>query len=403
MLDPDFGVNGKVSTDIGGEDTAYAMALQADGKVVAAGYTRGSSYDFAAARYNEDGTLDASFGGGTVRTDISGEGSFDIGHAVAIQADGKIVVAGSSNSGGDTDFTVARYNGDGSVDTAFGRGGSVHTDVSGTDGYDAATAVAVQADGKIVAAGSSAGRDSTDFALVRYSPDGTLDTTFGAGGRTLTDLGGADRAAAAAVAPNGAIVVAGDSDTGDSTDFAVTRYRPDGGLDASFGDGGAVVSDLRGAGGYDEGRAVTVRSDGAVVVTGSSNAAGTRDFALVRYRPDGSADPTFGTDGTVLTDLSGVGGVDSAVAVTLTPRGQIVAAGIARLPRNTDMAVARYYDDGSLDTAFGDGGATVTDMTGVTASDAAYATVARPDGRIVVAGSAGSNGRTDFALAQFLG
>ena len=156
--------------------------------------------DFALARYNPDGTLDATFNAtGKVLTDFSGEGGGDGAHALAIQADGKIVVAGFSFSSSDptfTDFALARYNPDGTLDATFNATGTVLTDFRTQD--DAATGLAIQSDGKIVAAGTSdTPETSDDFALARYNPDGTLDATFNATGTVLTDVSGSGNGDAA--------------------------------------------------------------------------------------------------------------------------------------------------------------------------------------------------------------
>ena len=199
-----------------------------------------------------------------------------------MQKDGKIVVAGSSNAGGSNDFALARYTKSGVLDASFGTGGKVLSDL-GSASNDQAYAVAVQKDGKIVVAGYSDAGGSNDFALVRYTKGGVLDASFGTGGKVLSDLGSAsdDGANAVAVQKDGKIVVAGSSDAGGSYDFALARYTKGGALDASFGTGGKVLTDLGGS--NDEGSAVAVQKDGKIVVAGYSNAGGSDDFALARY------------------------------------------------------------------------------------------------------------------------
>src|SRR6516165_431864 len=179
-LDPSFGTGGKVTTAVG---YASAVALQGDGKIVAVGHTdTGTQGAFALARYNSDGSPDATFGtGGTVTTAFpSFFGSYDAAYAVALQGDGKIVAAGDTDTGTRGAFALARYNPDGSLDATFGTGGTVRT-AFGTS-YDAANAVALQGDGKIVAAGDTDAGTHGAFALARYNPNGSLDATFGTGG-----------------------------------------------------------------------------------------------------------------------------------------------------------------------------------------------------------------------------
>jgi uncharacterized delta-60 repeat protein/LPXTG-motif cell wall-anchored protein len=227
-LDTSFGTGGVVSTDIGTNslEVGYAMAIQSDGKVIVTGYSRvGSSDDIAVVRYNTDGTLDTAFDGdGKVTTDI-GTNTDDYGKSVGIQADGKIVVAGESNSGGVPDFAVVRYNPDGTLDTAFDGDGKVTTDI-GTNSFDSGNAVAVLADGKIIVAGYSLAGGTNDFAVVRYNSDGSLDTSFGTAGKTITDIDSSsdDYGNAVVVQPSGKIVVAGTSGSGGLYKIAVARY-----------------------------------------------------------------------------------------------------------------------------------------------------------------------------------
>ncbi|HQH86392.1 MAG TPA: tandem-95 repeat protein, partial [Anaerolineaceae bacterium] len=202
---------------------AHAVAVQADGKIVAAGYTEnGSTYDFALARYNSDGSLDTTFSGdGLLTTDFGSDS--DYACAVALQADGKIVAAGSADNGSNTDFALARYNPDGSLDITFSGDGKLTNDFG--SGYDHAQAVAVQADGKIVAAGYASNGSNDDFALARYNPDGSLDTTFSGDGLLTTAFGsGNDGADAVAVQADGKIVAAGSAYNGSNLDFALARY-----------------------------------------------------------------------------------------------------------------------------------------------------------------------------------
>jgi uncharacterized delta-60 repeat protein len=297
-LDPRFGVQGKVLTNFsaGSYEIAHALAIQSDGKIVAAGYSAASgtsSSHFALARYTSGGRLDRRFGAnGKVLTDFSGSGSIDSANALAIQSDGKIVAAGYSFASGTTpsDFALARYNPDGTLDPTFNATGKVLTDFSGSGSGDAANAVAIQSDGKIVAAGYSLASGSPwDFALARYNPDGTLDTTFNATGKVLTHFSGSgsgDTATALAIQSDGKIVAAGGSyASGPPQDFALARYNPDGTLDPTFNSTGKVLTDFSGSGSVDFAYALAIQSDGKIVAGGFSSPSGTSDFALARYLP----------------------------------------------------------------------------------------------------------------------
>jgi uncharacterized delta-60 repeat protein len=221
-----FGANGKVTTDIlnGYLDEASSIAIQGDGKIVAAGRSYDNENAFALVRYNRDGTLDMSFDtDGIVTTKIENNAA----NSVAIQSDGKIVAAGHNwDNGSNYDFALVRYSSDGSLDTGFGANGKVITAIGA---YSEAINIAIQNDGKIIAAGYSYNGSNYDFALVRYSSDGSLDAGFGANGKVTTAIGSAgDEAKGVAIQDDGKIVAAGFSDSDMSDyDFAVVRYEGD--------------------------------------------------------------------------------------------------------------------------------------------------------------------------------
>jgi uncharacterized delta-60 repeat protein len=313
-----------VTTDFGGDyDWPADVALQPDGRIVAAGVEgddSGLGRDFALARYNADGSLDATFGsGGRVTTDFAGD--VDDAQGVVLQPDGRIVVAGSAITGsGGRDFAVARYLPNGSLDATFGASGVVTRNLLGNS--DFVGGVALQPDGRIVVAGGSGG----DFAVLRFNSDGSPDSGFGFGGVALTDFGsGLTFGYAVALQPNRRIVVTGPTAV---LDFALARYKPNGGLDARFGFDGRVITDFEQD--DDIPYAVAVQSNGRIVVAGlAASAQGDdafdEDFALARYDRHGGLDPSFGGDGRVTTDTGG--GNDSAQAVALQADGKIVAAG----------------------------------------------------------------------------
>jgi uncharacterized delta-60 repeat protein len=244
-----------VITPLGaGDDRGWATALQADGKILLVGDSHnGTDRDFGVVRYDTDFTLDSTFGvSGVVTTPIGLAG--DTATDVVVQPDGKIVVVGVATMA-TNDFAVVRYNADGTLDPTFGTGGIVTTIVATPDRDGSAAGVALQpADGKIVVVGTVLkGGTNQEFAVVRYLTDGSLDTTFDADGLLTTKLtGGVDRAEAVVVQPDGKILVAGMADaTVMGTDFAVVRYLTDGTLDTSFGGTGIVITDI--TGGADEG------------------------------------------------------------------------------------------------------------------------------------------------------
>ena len=345
------------------------------------------------------GKLDRTFGGGRVTTNISR--IKDFGEDVVIQRDGRIVVAGSAGSG----IGLARYNTDGSLDTSFGEDGKV------TTSFDSASALAIQPDGRIVVAGStytSRTLESLDIALARYEPDGSLDTSFGIDGKVTTDFfGDQDWASGIGIRPDGRIVVAGAARNPAPSFqcFALAQYNTDGSLDTSFGTGGKATTRFTEFGGTGIGYAhgLAIQSDGTIVAVGTAYTSNDQDFALVRFLSYGSLDISFGMGGKVVTDFST--NVDDGISVAIQPNGQIVVAGstFANIDPNTsDFALARYNSNGSLDLAFGTGGKITTDLRG--SFDYASDLAIQPDGDIVLAGSSQlSSAFTsgDFALTRY--
>ncbi|MCP4301469.1 MAG: hypothetical protein GY783_12850, partial [Gammaproteobacteria bacterium] len=227
--------------------------VQSDGNILLSGRADASAgnADFALARLNSDGSLDTSFGGGDgmVTTPISG--SHDMGIGLAVHTDGSIVVAGYLNS--TREFAAIRYNSDGTLDTTFDGDGKVITDVG--VGNDFAFSVAIQADGKVIVSGYSNNGVDNDFAMVRYNTDGSLDTSFDGDGKVTTDFGnGDDQAYGITIQDDGQILLVGQSSNGSNEDIALTRYNSDGTLDTSF----ALETTLDGTPTFTEGGAAVV-------------------------------------------------------------------------------------------------------------------------------------------------
>jgi uncharacterized delta-60 repeat protein len=396
-LDTSFDTDGKTTTDMGFPVASGAgdVAAQADGRIVVAGYAfNGFNDDFAILRYNADGTRDQTFGsGGKVLTDISTFAQGERAKAIAIQADGKIVAAGQTVLGGTgSDFALVRYNADGSRDQSFDGDGIVTTDLV-NNSYDLANAVAVQPDGKIVAVGVSAINGNFDFALARYNPDGSLDTTFDGDGKVTTVFSqSSDNAYAVVIQTDGRIVVAGNVSNGTS-DFALARYNADGSLDTSFDADGKVSTDI--AGTNDGAASLALQADGRIVAAGGVVFSGAGDYALVRYNPDGSLDQSFDGDGKVWNNVSG-GDIVGTVAIQTD--GRIVVAGSSA----GDASLARYNQNGSLDQSFGAGGTRVFDMGGA-GNDLMNGMTLDAAGRIVIAGETSpSLSNPNISIARIL-
>ena len=405
-LDTSFGTNGTLQLDVAGgaiESCATAVASDPSGKVLVAGEVGGrlvvqdgvisrgitEAMDFALVRLELNGSLDTGFGtNGKVTTDIS---AGDAAFAIVRQPDGRILLAGASNVSGSTqsDVALVRYDSNGSLDTSFGVGGKVRTDFGGAD---RAYGVALQADQKIVVAGPIGG----SFGVARYNPDGSIDTLFGSGGRVTISSG---TAYAVSIQPDQKIVVAG----GSSCDFAAARLNQDGSFDLSFGSSGRVLTDL-GFSFCDEAHSLVIQPDGKIALAGDLTA---KQFGVVRYDSAGNLDQTFGNGGKVLTVFSNREAIATGL-VTLA-NGNLIAVGGAgpifeppNQPPST-FALASYHQNGSLNTAFGNFGIVTTVMSNSTnrqASASAMGAALQPDSKLVVVGAAFTT-KTVFGIARY--
>jgi uncharacterized delta-60 repeat protein len=395
-LDPTFGTDGKVVTDFNeSTDWLGRVALQADGKIVTAGVSfPGNKY--ALARYNPDGTLDATFGtGGKVTTVLAGnvQGGAD---GLLLLPDGKIVISGSINlpSSFDTSFALLRYNSDGSLDTTFGNGGVVTTNIGPDD--DQAYRLALQSDGKIVAAGrrgihfNPTEQRKGHVGLARYNPDGSLDTSFGNGGKVDSDFGEGleSYALAVVIQPDDRIVIAGES----TYAFLVARYNTDGTLDTTFASDGFALVNF--SSNWDHCRDAALQPDGKIILVGIAEVNSPYDsFALARVNPDGSLDESFGTSGKVVMVNQG-----DLEAVVLQTDGKLIALGTSA----DTFKLLRFNGDGSLDSTFGTGGIVTTTFGGNPAESRDL--IFQPDGKLIAAGMTSSDiyfNHSDFALARY--
>ncbi len=353
-LDTAFGVGGKATTPIGTSGgSANSVVIQTDGKIIAIGSgVVGSAYNFALVRYNIDGSLDSSFGtGGKVTTAIGSSSSF--AYFGIIQSDGKIVVAGhSANSV--YDFALARYNTDGSLDSFFGTGGKVTTNINNSSNDDISS-VGIQSDGKIIMTGYNyyGVGNTTKIEVARYTGNGLLDNSFGSGGIVTTSIGDrGDASTSSLIQPDNKIVVAGISYTGTGlnahNDILLIRYNSDGSFDTSFGTSGKVIIQTAPPNGnylYQQLNSIAIQQDGKIVGTGYLYNGSNEDFAAIRFNINGSLDTTFGKDGKVSTPVGSYD--DFSTSVAIHPDGRIVAAGSSNNGSNYDFALVRYSANGT--------------------------------------------------------
>ena len=352
------------------------------------------------------GDLDTTFGnGGLVLTDFAG--GLDQAHAM-VTVGGQTLVAGRATTNFNSDFAVARYNADGSLDTSFGVNGLVTTDLGSTE--DIAFSIVVQPNGKIILAGQTLGSSGTsyDFALARYHTNGALDTSFGVGGVATADFsGGLDVAYDVALQGDGKVVVSGRaSDENYSYRVGVMRFDANGVLDASFDTDGKVVvvaAEDDGVSLYDtEPYTMQVMSDGRIVLGGYAFSFNTFDAKalLMRLNPDGSLDTTFGSDPDCDGTRSGYVAADLAFEsetvydLIVLPSGDVLVAGDSF----GDFAVARFTAAGDLDTSFGAGGMFTMDLAFM--ADSARDLAVDTSGRIYAAGYLNDGVYPDFTVVR---
>lgn len=393
-LDSSFDGDGILTTDHAEFEQINDIVIQPDGKIVVAGHSGifhgffQQSFEIMVARYNIDGSLDSTFGsGGIVTTDIGG---FSMAFGVALQPDGKIVVGGRGGPISGANFTVVRYNTDGSLDATFGGSGVVTTQIGFFSSFIAD--VVVQADGKIVVVGDATvpGAPVVTFVstLARYNPDGSLDTTFDGDGISQAIPAGFETSPLAlpggiALQMNQKIVVAQTCVVGVTQKICVSRYNSDGSLDNTFDGDGVVEANIDSStGGL--GQAVSIQPDGKIVAAGHVFTDIGGFPGLARYNSDGSLDNSFGGDGSVITPNAIQFNID---ALTLQPDGKIVIAGRGFINDpvfHSVVSVARHNSDGSIDNTFGSNGI-VTTAVG-TVDSGATAVAVQADGRIVAGG-----------------
>ena len=395
-LDSSFGNDGIATTDRGFGDSANSVIIDSQGRIVMAGSSsNGTNQDIVVVRYTPDGTLDTSFSGDGIATSPVGTGD-DYGNSVALDGQGRIVVAGFYYAA-TADIVVVRFTADGTLDTSFGGGDGIVTTPIGT-GNDFGYSIALDGQGKIVVAGYTNNGTNNDIAVVRYTVDGTLDTAFGGGdGIVTTPIGvGDDYGRSVLIDSQGRIVVAGHFSNGSNlSDFVVVRYKTDGTPDTSFGGDGIVTI---GQAVEEYAYSAVLDGKGKITVVGVS----VGDVFVVRLNSNGTTDTAFGEGtGTVTTSIWP--DLDVGFSVALDSRSRIVVAGYAdnsATGSNMDFALVRYNTDGSLDASFCDGAGRVVTPVGA-GNDFGRSAAIDGQGRIVVAGTSDSSTVSDIAVVRY--
>jgi len=375
-LDTTFSGDGKVRTDLGSGEKAYAIALKPDGSMLLAGRMLLASVLTAFVKYAEDGSIDDSFDDdGRLTVGLgSAESAF---RSVAVQADGKYVLTGFAKVNTTVDAIVARFNPSGTLDTTFDGDGIAITDFSNRN--DIGRTVLIQTDGKIVIAVES----GTAMSVARYNTDGTLDTSFSGDGKVEFTFFGTDTQGSfgAALQPDGKIVVTGTAKPSAfaNRDIRTFRLNTDG-----TQDGSSVGTDI--GGGDDVGRAVAIQADGKILVASNGIEDTNQDFVVVRYNSNLTIDTTFSGDGMAFIDFGP--GNDLANALAVQSDGKILAAGSASNGTNLDLGLVRLNVNGSRDTTFSGDGRVMISASAT--NDVANAVLVQPSGKIIVGGTAGT-------------
>jgi uncharacterized delta-60 repeat protein len=396
-LDPTFNGSGLLSLRIGDVGSAATdIVQQADGKIVLAAVGTlnvDGIDDFIAVRLGEDGRRDATFGAnGLAIADFAG--SDDTALAVIQQPDGKLVLAGTTySSDGAGDIALARFNANGTLDTAFGGDGRITLDLGGDDEY--ASGLIQQLGGKLVIAGATNAAGFERLVLARFNVDGTLDTSFGVAGRTVVDYGGGlhSRAEALVQLSDGKLVTVGVVSGPDTADMAVVRLTANGALDPLFSGDGRLAVDFNGGG--DWASSVAMQPDDVIVAAGVSGS----NAALVRITGNGGLDSGFGNAGKAVVDLGGRSALYSIVAQA---DGMLVATGTRSLSDDgEDLIVVRFKSDGALDASYGVRGVATADygVGAIFPSSRGLALIQLADGKYVAAGTNFSTGT--LAAARF--
>ncbi|MCW5623605.1 MAG: DUF4347 domain-containing protein, partial [Burkholderiales bacterium] len=376
-----------IDVGTGSSDVFFEMTTQVDGKVILVGR---SDNTFALVRLNADGSLDTTFNG-TGRIVLPFVGGDSVANDVAVQGDGKIVVAGVGVVGGVSQFVVVRFNTDGTLDTSFGGDGIASADFAGA-ALPAMHSVAIQDDGKIVVAGAVSVSFVPRFAAARFLADGTLDASFSGDG-LYTQVVGSNFSGASGVQiqAGGEIVLVGYAYAGGASPYevALVRLTAAGALDGTFGTAGVTLTGTNASG--NQPATLAIQSDGKLVVATRTDTGA--NFTVLRYDSNGTLDTSFNGSGRVDTDF---GGSDAAYDLVLQADGKIVVAGAA----GSQFAVARYNTDGTLDTSF-DGDGRRSMAFGIPAF--AYGVAVDPAGRILVGGFTSNAGAVDFAAAALHG
>lgn len=399
MLDTTFSEDGKLSVTMDGRGRATSVVIQPDSKIIVAGYSRENNgrNNFALARYLTDGQPDLTFSGdGKAYFDADNSNADDYCTAITLQPDGKIVAAGFTDIGNSFQFLVARFNVDGTLDTTFGSGGKTIISQGETSFCNS---LAIQPNGKIILIGHSFSpiMGINEFVAMRFDTNGILDNSFGNGGVVTTSTGGGSTAAnSIVIQPDGKIVLAGlaSNSTTFRWDTVLVRYLANGVRDNTFGQNGMVVTEFPLL--DSNTKSVSLQADGKFVVAGIAfTGQSDKRILLSRYTTSGTLDPSFGDGGIVITPA---GLVNPTVTSMIIQDSKIIVGGSFAEGNVEHSFLACFKTNGDLDPDFGTNGVTVTSFGEY---DGIYGLTKQPDGKIVTAGVVFTGNDQEFTVARY--
>jgi uncharacterized delta-60 repeat protein len=314
----------------------------------------------------------------------------DYGYSLVIQPDGKILLGGHCDSGSGWDFCIARFNSNGTLDTTFGTGGKLIQDI-GT-ALDFGHSLVIQPDGKILLGGYCQISYSR-FCIARFNSEGTIDTTFGSSGKVIQNIGSfyGDLGYSLAIQPDGKILLGGSCDNGSNFDFCIARFNSDGTLDTTFGSIGEAIQPIGSAG--DHGYSLAIQTDGKILLGGSCGSGLNLDFCIARFNSNGTLDTSFGSSGKVIQPLGSSYNIGKSLAIQ--PDGKILLGGSC----NYKFCIARFNSNGTLDTTFGSSGKVIQPIG--SDSDWGSSLTIQPDGKILLGGYCYNGSYYDFCIARF--
>jgi uncharacterized delta-60 repeat protein len=382
-------------------NSGRGVVIQPDGKIVVLGVSyNGKNYRTLVLRFNSDGTRDYSFGiAGVFTYGDKGKGN-NYGSGITLQPDGKIVVVGDSYYAKNKDVLLLRCNSDGSPDSTFGKSGVTTYKSRAKDNQDLSFGLAVQSDAKIVVVGATHNGKNYETMILRYNSDGSLDSSFGKGGVvTHSDPSNAnDFGRAVAIQPDGKIVMVGVSYKTKKCDVLTIRYNADGSLDKGFGEEGIALSSCP-PGGHDWGRSIAIQPDGKIIVAGNTHSGQNTNVLLMRYDVNGKPDSTFGTGG--FANYKGTTYRNNwGQALVLLLDGKIAIVGNSVSGSKREASIAMFNRDGTLDGGFGKEGVVALNFP-PSSDNWGFGAATQSDGKIIVVGYAQSGKNRSILVGRY--